>query len=76
MGEASAAFGQVIEAQRQEASEPLKFLFDFADVTQIDSSGLGKLIGLHISIAQKGGRVGVINVSKTIDDLLALTRLT
>ena len=53
-----------------------KFLFDFADVSMMDSSGLGTLLGAHVSILQKGGRVGVINVSeKNVKSLIIRSRL-
>ena len=53
-----------------------KFLFDFADVSVMDSSGLGTLLGAHVSIAQKGGRVAVINVSeKNVKSLIIRSRL-
>ena len=64
--------GQAIEAHLSDASESPKFLFDFADVPRLDSSGLGKLMALHVSIARKGGRIGVINVNKPIDHRLAI----
>ena len=53
-----------------------KFLFDFADVSVMDSSGLGTLLGAHVSVAQKGGRVAVINVSeKNVKSLIIRSRL-
>lgn len=41
----------------------------------MDSSGIGTLIGLHVSVARKNGRIGVINVSNTINNLLVIGRL-
>ena len=42
----------------------------------IDSSGLGTLLGAHVSILQKGGRVAVINVSeKNVKSLIIRSRL-
>ena len=75
IGVAGSELGQVIEAHLPDASESPKFLFDFADVSRMDSTGLGALIGLHVTIAQQGGRIGVINVSKPIDHLLVLGKL-
>jgi anti-anti-sigma factor len=57
------------------AAESPKFLFDFADVSRMDSSGLGTLVGLHVSVARKGGRIGVINVGTGINNLLVMGRL-
>lgn len=75
IGVAGSELGEVIEAHLPNASESPKFLFDFADVSRMDSTGLGALIGLHVTIAQQGGRIGVINVNKPIDHLLALGKL-
>ena len=75
VGIAGGELRQVIEEQLQDAPETPKFLFDFADVTRMDSSGLGTLIGLHVSVARKGGRIGVINVSNSINNLLVIGRL-
>ena len=75
VGIAGGELRQVIEEQLQSASESPKFLFDFADVSRMDSSGLGTLIGLHVSVARKEGRIGVINVSNSINNLLVIGRL-
>ena len=53
-----------------------KFLFDFADVSMMDSSGLGTLLGAHVSILQKGGRAAIVNVSeKNVKSLIIRSRL-
>jgi anti-anti-sigma factor len=75
VGIAGGELRQVIEEQLQDAAESPKFLFDFADVSRMDSSGLGTLIGLHVSVARKSGRIGVINVSNNINNLLVIGRL-
>ena len=72
MGVTANELGQAIESHLSDASESPKFLFDFADVPRLDSSGLGKLMALHVTIAQQGGRIGVINVNKPIDHRLAI----
>jgi anti-anti-sigma factor len=75
VGIAGGELRQVIEEQLKDAPASPKFLFDFADVSRMDSSGLGTLIGLHVSVARKGGRIGVINVSNNINNLLVIGRL-
>ena len=52
-----------------------KLLINFADVSMMDSSGLGTLMGVHVSIAKKGGRIGVINVGTNIKNLIVRSRL-
>ena len=65
-----------INEETAKISDSPKLLFDFADVSMMDSSGLGTLLGAHVSILQKGGRVGVINVSeKNVKSLIIRSRL-
>ena len=75
VGIAGGELRQVIEQLLVDAPASPRFLFDFADVSRMDSSGLGTLIGLHVSIARKEGRIGVINVSRSINNLLVMGRL-
>lgn len=65
----------VIKAQLEEASAPATFLFDFAEVPRMDSSGLGVLINLYASVVQQGGRIGFINANPTIYNVLVIARL-
>ena len=65
-----------INEENAKISDSPKFVFDFADVSMMDSSGLGTLLGAHVSIIQKGGRVAVINVSeKNVKSLIIRSRL-
>lgn len=58
-----------------EAYDTPRILINFEHVNRIDSSGLGALMGAHAAVARKKGRVGVINVSKQIKNLVVLSRL-
>ena len=75
IGTAGGELRKVINEQLESASGAPKFLFDFADVSMMDSSGLGTLVGTHVSIARKGGRIGVINVGTNIKNLIVMGRL-
>jgi anti-sigma B factor antagonist len=66
---------KAINAQLADASEAPKVLIDFADVSMMDSSGLGTLMAAHISMARKGGRIAVINVGTNIKNLIVRSRL-
>lgn len=66
---------KVIESQLKQTSKSPNFLFDLSSVTLIDSSGLGTLIALHLSIAPNHGRIGVINLNPTINKLLQTSKL-
>lgn len=49
--------------------------FRFHDVKMMDSSGLGTLMEVHMSVTQKGGRIGIINVGTHINNLLVMSHL-
>lgn len=46
-----------------------------ADVTYMDSSGLGELIAAHTTLARVGGEMKLLNLNKRAHDLLKLTKL-
>ncbi len=75
IGSASVDLREAMDAQLAVASDAPKFLIDFADVGRMDSSGLGTLVGLHVSVARKGGRIGIINVGTSIRNLIVMARL-
>ena len=75
IGPASNELRQVVKTQLQDASESTNFLFDFADCPRIDSAGVGILLGLHVSIAQKGGTIGVTNLSNSINNYFVMAKL-
>ncbi|MDE0682908.1 MAG: STAS domain-containing protein [Candidatus Poribacteria bacterium] len=58
-----------------ETSDTPRILINFEHVNKIDSSGLGALMGVRAVTARKKGRIGVINVSKQIKNLVVLSRL-
>ena len=75
VGPASDEFKRVIFEEMKGSMESPNFLFDFADVSRIDSVGIGVLTGLHVSIAHRGGQVGVINISDNISSTLVMAKL-
>ena len=75
IGTASDEFRGAIIDQITGSTESPNFVFDFADVSRIDSVGIGALVGLHVSIAQRGGQVGVINLSKHIRNTFVIAKL-
>lgn len=62
IGPASNQFRYAIIDELKGSTDSPNFLFDFVSVPRIDSAGIGVLAGLHVSIAQRGGKVGVINL--------------
>ena len=74
MGPAASELWDVISPEI-EGSEAPRILINFEHVNKIDSSGLGALMVARAAIARKKGRVGVINISKQISNLIVLSRL-
>jgi len=53
-----------------------KILLNLGEVHYIDSSGMGELVRIYISIRNQGGEVKLVNPSRRVQDLLQMTRLT
>lgn len=47
--------------------------FDFSEVTFIDSSGLGVVLGRYKKVAARGGRVKILGASKQVYRILNLS---
>ena len=75
IGSASNEFRGAIIDQIKGSTESPNFVFDFAGVSRIDSVGIGVLVGLQVSIAQRGGQVGIINLSKNIRNTFVIAKL-
>src|SRR5947209_582889 len=52
-----------------------KILLNLGDITYIDSSGIGELIGAFTSVRNKGGDLKLLNLTKKVHDLLLITKL-
>ena len=52
-----------------------RIVLDLADVSYMDSSGLGELIAAHTTITNAGGVMKLLNLAKHVHDLLKLTKL-
>ena len=74
MGNSATELWETISPQI-DASDVPRILINFENVNRIDSSGLGALMGIRAVASRKKGRVGVINVSKQIKNLIILSRL-
>ena len=75
IGSAVTDLRRTIDNELPDGSENPRLLIDFGDVSMMDSSGLGTLMGTHVSIAKKGGRIGIINVGTNIKNLIIRSRL-
>jgi anti-sigma B factor antagonist len=52
-----------------------RILLNLADVNYIDSAGLGALISSYTTTRRDGGNLKLVNLTKRIQDLLAITKL-
>ena len=52
-----------------------KILLNLGDITYIDSAGLGALISSYTTTKREGGSLKLMNLTKRIQDLLAITKL-
>ena len=58
------------------AESPTSLLVDLANVTFIDSTGLGALVVAHRHLEERGGHLRLVSVPPTVAKILAVTGLT
>jgi len=52
-----------------------RIVLDLTDLGYMDSSGLGSIIGLYVSVKTAGGRLEVINLSTRVRQLFSITNV-
>jgi len=52
-----------------------QILLNLADVTYIDSSGIGELVSAFTAVSNQGGQLKLLNLTKKVHDLLQITKL-
>ena len=52
-----------------------KIVLNLADVNYIDSSGIGELVSSFTTVTNQGGKLKLLNLTKKIQELLAITKL-
>ena len=52
-----------------------KIVLNLANVNYIDSSGVGELVSTYTTVANSGGKLKLLNLTKKIRELLAITKL-
>jgi anti-sigma B factor antagonist len=50
-------------------------LVNMANVTHVDSAGLGELVGAFTTVTKAGGSMKLVNLTKKLHDLLTITKL-
>ena len=52
-----------------------KIVLNLGDVNYIDSSGIGELVSTYTTVTNHGGQLVLLNLTKKIEELLAITKL-
>ena len=63
------------EAMREACGKKGRIVLDLKEVPMMDSSGLGAVVGLHVSARTRGCKLEVVNASKQILDLFSMTNV-
>jgi anti-anti-sigma factor len=74
MGEAVAAIRDEIHDEVSQGAR--KVLLNLAEVSYIDSAGLGELTAAYTSVKNRGGQLKLLNLTKRVHDLLQITKLS
>ena len=73
LGEGSSALRDQIRELSNQGNK--KILLNMADVSYIDSSGIGELVSGFTSVTNHGGIMKMLNLTKRVKDLLQITKL-
>ncbi len=73
LGEESNALREKVKAML--AAGQKKVVLNMADVTYIDSSGLGTLVALHTSAKAQGSSMKISNLGSKFQEILQVTKL-
>ena len=73
LGEACKELRELIRGELSKGHKNL--LLNLADVTYIDSSGIGELVSAFTAVSSQGGKLKLLNLTKKVHDLLQITKL-
>lgn len=73
LGEGSSTFRDAIRDMTAKGNK--KLLLNLAEVSYIDSSGIGELVSAFTSVTNQGGQLKLLNLTKRVKDLLQITKL-
>jgi anti-sigma B factor antagonist len=57
-------------------SQKNKLIIDLKDTTYLNSTALGVLISAHANFVKRDGRIILCNISKSIENIFVITKLT
>ena len=52
-----------------------KILINLADVTYMDTSGIGQLVAGYTTVSNQGGHLKLLNLTKKVKDVLQITKI-
>ena len=73
IGEGSVSLRGAIRRLIEEGKK--KILLNLANVSYVDSSGIGELVSSFTTINREGGQLKLLNLSPKIQDLMTITKL-
>jgi anti-sigma B factor antagonist len=73
LGEGSSAFRDCLRDLVGKGNK--KIVLNLAEVSYIDSSGIGELVSGFTTVTNHGGRLKLLNLNKRVQDLLQITKL-
>lgn len=73
LGEGASAFRDTIRGLVNKGDK--KLLLNLAEVSYIDSSGIGELVSAYTTVTNSGGQLKLVGLSKRVKDLLQITKL-
>lgn len=73
LGEGSSDFRDTIKSLV--AKGQMNILVNLADITYIDSSGIGEMVSGFTTVTNAGGKLKLLSLTKRIQDLLQITKL-
>jgi anti-sigma B factor antagonist len=73
LGEGSSVVRDAVRALTTKGNK--KILLNLGDVSYIDSSGIGELVAGYTSVANAGGTMKLLGLTKRVQDLLQITKL-
>src|SRR3981081_4143038 len=73
LGEGSSTFREML--RELVAKGQKKILLNLADVSYIDSSGIGELVSGFTTVTNQGGELKLLNLTKRVQDLSQITNL-
>jgi anti-sigma B factor antagonist len=74
LGEGNIALREIVRDLADKGHK--KIVLNLGEVHYVDSSGVGELVKTHTTLRNQGGQLKLANLSKRVNDLLHMTRLS